>query len=139
MVNLWMGFTGIWGSFCPYFTNFFNYHGYPNMRDKDTNIISATFTFLCLIGQNIAIPLSNKIGSRKTFSVATIIYFFSLLASSIFKNFYAVFFFYALCLPVAVGIFYTLPIAIGAKYYPHKKGLVTGLILGAFGLSGIIL
>lgn len=32
-----------------------------------------------------------------------------------------------------------IPIYVGCKYFPHKKGLVTGIILTAFGLSTLVL
>jgi OFA family oxalate/formate antiporter-like MFS transporter len=40
---------------------------------------------------------------------------------------------------LAVGILYMTPISICVKYYPDKKGLVCGIILGFYGLSGVII
>ncbi len=50
----------------------------------------------------------------------------------IFSVFFSVFFAFF------IGILYIIPLNVGVKYFPEKKGLICGLILGFFGLSGII-
>ena len=40
---------------------------------------------------------------------------------------------------LSVGILYMTPISVCVKYYPDNKGLVCGLILGCYGLSGVII
>ncbi|MCL2070252.1 MAG: MFS transporter [Treponema sp.] len=39
---------------------------------------------------------------------------------------------------VGMGFTYSTTIAIAQKWYPHKKGLVTGIIVSALGLGGVV-
>jgi len=48
-------------------------------------------------------------------------------------------FLFGVIMPFAIGFLYMIPICICTKYYIKDKGLVTGIILGAFGFSGVIL
>ncbi len=40
---------------------------------------------------------------------------------------------------LAIGILYMTPIGICVKYFPKNKGLVCGLILGSYGISGVLI
>ncbi|MCL2170104.1 MAG: MFS transporter, partial [Defluviitaleaceae bacterium] len=39
---------------------------------------------------------------------------------------------------LGMGVAYTTTIAAAQKWYPHKKGLITGIIVGALGFGGVI-
>jgi len=45
---------------------------------------------------------------------------------------------YGLITGAGVGIVYGVPMAVAAKWFPEKRGLVVGLVLGGFGLSPFI-
>lgn len=42
-------------------------------------------------------------------------------------------------MPIGVGGLYLLPLLIVPKYFTESKGAITGLVLGAFGFSGIFI
>ena len=86
----------------------------------------------------IGMYLSNYFGSRKImfFSgimISLCIFIASLVESiEVFAIFYAIAGFFN-------GILYMFPIAIGMKYFEDNKGLVTGLFMGFYGISSVIL
>ncbi|WP_245683092.1 hypothetical protein [Alkalibacterium thalassium] len=45
---------------------------------------------------------------------------------------------YSLVGGIGVGMVYVCPLSTGLKWYPRKKGMVTGIIIGAFGMGGFI-
>ncbi len=71
--------------------------------------------------------------------LGSIIFFISLLSASFTKNIYHFLPLFSCSMSLAVGILYMTPISICVKYYPDKKGLVCGIILGFYGLSGVII
>ena len=44
-------------------------------------------------------------------------------------------FFYCFFFPVGLGLSYWPPVICSWEYFPEKKGMITGLIIGAFGLG----
>ena len=47
-------------------------------------------------------------------------------------------FFYAVSFPIGVGLCYWTPILCGYEWYPKRKGMVSGIIIGAFGFGAFI-
>ena len=45
---------------------------------------------------------------------------------------------YAGILGAGIGLGYVPPMVCGYKHFPESKGLVSGLVLGAFGIGGFI-
>jgi len=45
---------------------------------------------------------------------------------------------YGVMVGVGMGFTYSTTIACAQKWYPHKKGLITGIIIAGFGFSGVI-
>jgi MFS family permease len=47
-------------------------------------------------------------------------------------------FLYAICFPTGIGMVYWVPIICGWEWFPERKGLVTGLIVGGYGFGAFI-
>ena len=98
--------------------------------------IQTLFTF---IGQNLSIPIANRIGSRKAIFLALFLMVTSLFIASKNTNLYVFYIFFGCVNSVGVGIAYMSPISIAANYFPNRKGQVTGILLGFYGFSGIMI
>lgn len=59
----------------------------------------------------------------------------SLLISSMVTNFYVFMLFFGVGQGVGAAILYVLPVKICWEYYPNRKGIVSGIIIGMFGLG----
>ena len=46
--------------------------------------------------------------------------------------------FFAFLYPVGIGLCYLTPLACGWEWVPERKGLITGIILGAFGFGAFV-
>jgi len=91
-----------------------------------------------IIGVNISFPLSNRIGSRKANFLCLIIYVVSLSIIVINKNLMVFYILYSGFLSLSLGLMYMTPLTMCLKYFPKRKGLVTGIILSCFGISGVL-
>ena len=54
------------------------------------------------------------------------------------KSWNSFLFFYAVLYPIGIGIVYYVPIVTCWEWFPERKGLITGLIVGGFGFGAFI-
>ena len=92
----------------------------------------ATFAIFTIIGGR----LQTKIGPRKVALIGGILLGSGyILASFIGANFIGKLVFIGLLAGAGIGLGYVIPIAVGVKWFPDKKGLVSGLAVAGFGLG----
>jgi len=60
----------------------------------------------------------------------------SILLASITHNFYLFMLLFGAVQGIGASILYVLPIKICWEYFPNRKGVVSGIIIGVFGLGG---
>lgn len=73
---------------------------------------------MTLVGSNIAVPVANKLGSRKTVFVCTLIYAISLIGASLQKSILPFTLLYSILLGTSVGVLYMLPVCVCVQYFP---------------------
>ena len=81
------------------------------------------------------VKLANRIGFRLTSLISMIGFSGFIFISSFVKNFWIFMMIYGIGPPLMLGLVYMLPIHCGWAYFPKSKGVVTGLVAGAFGLA----
>lgn len=62
----------------------------------------------------------------------------SILAASYMKTWWTFVIFYAFGFPIGIGLVYWTPIICAWEYFPNRKGLISGLVIGAFGFGAFI-
>jgi OFA family oxalate/formate antiporter-like MFS transporter len=92
------------------------------------------FTILMFFGGRVM----EKMGPRKLGIIGGIIVGLGWLLSSFATNIWFLVLTYGIIAGSGVGLVYGCPIAMGAKWFPDKKGLVVGLIVAGFGGSALI-
>ena len=63
---------------------------------------------------------------------------FGVYASSLFTNFYTFAFCYCGAVAFANGLTYSVPLHVAWAYFPGREGLISGIIIGSYGLGGLI-
>ncbi|MCL2088560.1 MAG: OFA family MFS transporter [Oscillospiraceae bacterium] len=111
----------------------------------DGNHASAGLTFSLLllaltIGSVIGGKLAVKYTTRMVVLIGGIILSAGFFAASFVKPEYAwlLWVTYGVMGGAGMGFTYSTTIACAQKWYPHKKGLVTGVIVSALGLGGVV-
>ncbi|MEO0076112.1 MAG: MFS transporter, partial [candidate division WOR-3 bacterium] len=61
-----------------------------------------------------------------------------MILTSFAKNLTAIVVFYGIVSGVGIGIAYVCPISAGVKWFPDKRGLITGLSVAGFGAGALI-
>ncbi|XP_076323954.1 apicoplast pyruvate carrier 1-like isoform X2 [Tachypleus tridentatus] len=97
-----------------------------------------------IFGQGLMMPfggvLEHRYGARVTCFIGCLI-FSSCIALSTFaikSGFVATAAVYGFLSSCGLGFAYVAPLANGMKWFPHRKGLVNGIVVGGFGLGALI-
>jgi OFA family oxalate/formate antiporter-like MFS transporter len=131
-----------WGNFSSYTAaNMKNFNGmYDPAHSSQTDtlqVLPATLVF-----QALAMPfgssLTERFGPSAVIAVAGLLCALAPYLSSFATTLSAFMFLYAGLLGTGMGLGYTAPLVCGYKHFPNAKGIVSGCVLGAFGLGGFI-
>ena len=95
----------------------------------------ATFAFVMILaGKWLA-----KIGPRKLTILGGLCLGLGFVLGGFFgTSFWAQFLFIGLVAGAGIGLGYVVPIAVGVKWFPDKKGMITGLAVAGFGFGATI-
>jgi len=97
-------------------------------------VFLAFFSILMFFGGR----LMERLGPRKLGIIGGIIVGLGWLLSSFASNIWFLTLTYGVIAGSGVGLVYGCPVAMGAKWFPDKKGLALGLMLAGFGGSALI-
>jgi OFA family oxalate/formate antiporter-like MFS transporter len=70
--------------------------------------------------------------------IGSIVFVSSVYIASLMTKWVYFVFFYGVCFQIGIGLCYWTPILCGYEWYPKRKGMVSGIIIGAFGFGAFI-
>ena len=82
--------------------------------------------------------LVKKVGPQKTVLIGGIVIAIGVFASAGMNNLVGIMITYGLLFGLGIGIAYVVPIAVANRWFPDKKGLITGLAVAGFGAGSFI-
>lgn len=82
--------------------------------------------------------LQDQIGPRKVATIGGILYGSGLIISSFATTLPMLYFGYGVLSGTGVGFAYVCPLSTCVKWFPEKKGFITGIAVGAFGAGSLI-
>ncbi|TFF94460.1 MAG: MFS transporter [Promethearchaeota archaeon] len=82
--------------------------------------------------------LAKKFGPQKTVLIGGVVIAVGVFASAGMTNLAGLMITYGLLFGLGIGIAYVVPIAVANKWFPDKKGLITGLAVTGFGAGSFI-
>ncbi|KAL4509365.1 hypothetical protein ABPG72_018296 [Tetrahymena utriculariae] len=130
-----LGTFYLWGSISTYTTSYLRHDG--QNYTKETVGAVFPFTFLALnIGTPFGVYLARKIGFNLQIFIGSVLIGLSTIISSFVLNIFPLFvLFYGFVFGILNGLLYMLPFNSCYLYLPHRKGLVSGVIVGGFGFG----
>lgn len=82
--------------------------------------------------------LQDKIGPRIVATIGAICYGTGLILTSFATELWHLYLSYSVLGGIGVGFAYVCPLATCVKWFPEKKGFITGIAVGAFGLGSLV-
>lgn len=82
--------------------------------------------------------LQDKIGPRKVATIGGILYGAGLFLASKATSIILLYLSFGVLAGVGVGFVYVCPLSTCIKWFPEKKGFITGIAVGAFGLGSLV-
>jgi OFA family oxalate/formate antiporter-like MFS transporter len=131
-INLCLGSVYSYSIFKPFVEKEFGVKAF--MGNLPFMIFLASFAILMFFGGRIM----EKLGAKKLAIIGGIIVGLGWALSSVTKNIYMLTLTYGVIAGGGVGLTYGVPVAMGARWFPDRKGLAVGLMLAGFGGSALI-
>ena len=138
IVHLYVGNIYLWGNIGPYVVS--HYSGLGDVSATIKNAICVIPVCLCLIA------LANPVGClalktvhpKLVMAVGSAIGLVGLFIASLMTSWWLFLVFYAGMMPVSWGLLYSVPVILSWEWFPERKGLISGLIIGAHGFASFI-
>lgn len=106
----------------------------------ETQAVFAAGLALFAIVMVLAGRMMPKIGPRKLAMSGGIVLGLGYMLAGFFgaENFWSTFIFIGIVGGSGIGLAYVVPIAVGMRWFPDKKGLITGLAVAGFGFGALL-
>ena len=133
LIQLSLGAIYAWSVFTPKLVE-------ADWTKAGTQAVFAAGLALFAIVMVIAGRLLPKWGPRKLAFSGGIVLGLGYLLAGLFggTNFWSIFFFIGIIGGSGIGLAYVVPIAVGMRWFPDKKGFITGLAVAGFGFGAML-
>ena len=136
LIQLCLGAIYAWSVFTPYLTDPAGDFGFSSTQTQIIFSVSlATFAVVMVLAGRWQAQAGPRIVAMTGGAVLGAGY---ILAGLFGQSFFAQVIFIGLVGGAGIGLAYVCPIAVGVKWYPDKKGLITGLGVAGFGFGALI-
>lgn len=137
LIHLVLGTLYVWANITNAVTSYLRRYD-ANLTYNDTIIVYAA----ALAAQGCTMLLggiiSQRIGPKYCCLIGSAIIIVGTFLSSISTSYSEIVFSQGIMLGLGIGICYTAPISASVRWLPHRKGLVTGIIVGGFGCGAFV-
>ncbi|GFN89133.1 oxalate:formate antiporter-like isoform x1 [Plakobranchus ocellatus] len=141
LIHLSLGTLYTFGNISPYITSYMRWRG----SAPDLTYTEATWIFACsIVGQGSCMILGGLlqtvIGSKLTCLLGGWLMSLGVLLTylCIKESFILTVLTYGLMVGSGTGIAYAIPLSCAMKWFPHRKGLVSGFVVAGFGGGAFI-
>lgn len=137
-LHLVLGSFYLWGAINLYVASYYKQNFEPDLKFETTLMV---FPFMSIASHTTA-PFSVKVcsylGMRLHCGLFSILIFVFVFLSSYTTSFTYFVLLYAIGFGLSSGMIYLIPLYNAYKYFPKNRGLVSGIIMGAYGLGTLI-
>ncbi len=139
LIQLCLGAIYAWSVFTPKLTEPFEKGGMYGFSATQAAWIFSVGLLVFSVVMIISGRMINKTGPRRLASLGGIVLGIGYILGGFFGNsFFTQLFFIGIIGGTGIGLAYVVPIAVGVKWFPDKKGMVTGLAVAGFGFGATI-
>jgi len=109
-----------------------------NWSEKQVVFTFSITTFVFAFSTLLSGKLLDRFGPRIVATLGGIFYGGGLILASTSNSIIELYLYYGVLAGLGVGFVYVCPISTSVKWFPNKKGLITGIAVGAFGLGSFV-
>jgi OFA family oxalate/formate antiporter-like MFS transporter len=135
-IHLFIGNIYLWGNIADYVMSYYHHTFQDEHATKDW---SSLVLPLCLLVQTAVNPigayLQKKYSPKLILLIGSAVMLSGIYLCTIVKSWWGFIIIYSTTFPLGIGIVYWTPIITCWEWFPEKKGFLSGLIIGAFGLG----
>ncbi len=134
IIMLCLGSIYAWSIFVPELKETYQ------LTTTQTQLIFGTVIGVFTLTMIWAVRINKKLGPHVVATISGILYFTGYLVAFFSKgNFFILWFGIGILVGMGTGMGYLVSISVPVKWYPNKKGFVTGIVVAGFGAGAIIL
>ena len=135
-VHLFIGNLYLWGNINHYVLSYYHHKFNDPGATETWAQLMLPITFLIQTCFNpVGAYLQKRWNVKVILLLGCSIMLGGIYLASIATNWWLFFFMYSFVFPTGIGLVYWTPVICCWEWFPDKKGLMTGLIVGAFGLG----
>lgn len=137
LIHLVLGTFYLWGGISIYVASYLRHYD----PDITIDLVKGVFPFMMITinaGMSLGVKLANRFGPKIVIGIAMLVFCFSTFVCGFITSFIPFFAVYAGLIGFSSGIIYMVPVNCGWRYFPTKKGKVSGFIIGGYGLGSFI-
>ena len=139
LIQLCLGAIYAWSVFTPKLTLAVSEGGTYGFSATQAAWIFSIGLLVFSVGMIISGRMLATTGPRKLASLGGIVLGIGYILGGLFgSSFFAQLLFIGIIGGAGIGLAYVVPIAVGVKWFPDKKGMVTGLAVAGFGFGATI-
>ena len=133
LIQLNLGAIFIYSVYKPFLKN-----NFPEWTSTDVALPSQIVLVCFALSMIFSGRLQDKIGPRLVATVGGILLGLGVIISSFAKDIFVFVLGYSVLGGIGIGAAYVCPLATCLKWFPDKRGFITGLAVGGFGLGGML-
>lgn len=132
LLMLMMGIAYVWGVYVPTLSEVF---GWSKVQ---ASLPFSVFLVFYTLGMIFGGRLQDKFGPRGICSVGAFLFGIGYCLSGLASSLFLFCFFYGVVGGIGAGFAYVTPVATAVKWFPSRKGLVSGIVIFGFGAGAFI-
>ena len=134
LINLMLGVTYTWSVFAGPLMDLFNW------TQTEVQLAFSIMLAMFAVSMIAAGRIQDKIGPRWVALAGGLLLGLGFITTGLFANTPLILYLtYGVLVGCGVGLAYVTPIAAGVKWFPERKGLVSGIIVFGFGFGSLLL
>ena len=139
LIQLCLGALYAWSVFTPQLTLPITEGGTFGFSKTQTQVIFSVSLAVFAVVMVLAGRWQAKVGPRVVALIGGLVFGAGYILAGLFgKSFITQVVFIGIIAGTGLGLTYVCPVAVGMKWFPDKKGLITGLAVAGFGFGAVI-
>ena len=139
LINFFNGCFYLWANISVYVLSYI-YHFDKEVDQNAIFYVDVALVLLMTMGYQVGSYLLNikRINPKLIIFMGGTISLTGIFLSTFTHSLGMFVFFYGVFSGIGVGMMYMIPLVCGWEHFPERKGLITGIIIGAYGLGNFI-